>query len=128
MKVAIPSLNGRVSPVFDTARELIVVEVEGGEERSRRIVSLAQDPFLTKRVKKLRTLKIDVLICGGISHVLADGVSAGKTKVISWVAGPVEEVLRAYLGDRLSDAEWRMPGCHDQRQMGAAWPPAIPSS
>jgi predicted Fe-Mo cluster-binding NifX family protein len=128
MRLAIPSWNGRVSPVFDTAQQLLVVDIVSGEERSRQIVPLAADPFLTKRVKELCARRVDVLICGGISHSLADLVTVGKVKVISWVAGPVEEVLQAYLVDHLSDLKWRMPGCRGRRHTREKRPSATPSS
>lgn len=31
--------------------------------------------------------------------------------MIPWTAGPVEEVLAAYLGGRLPDPQWLMLGC-----------------
>jgi len=111
MRVAIAVWNDRISPVFDTSSRLVLVDVEQGTERGRRIVEVGADSFPTQRARRLTELGVDVLICGAISRVLAELVSASGVVVIPWVSGPVEGVLRAYLTKRLSDSRWRMPGC-----------------
>lgn len=111
MRVAMPIRNGRIAPVFDTARHVLLVDVAQGEERHRRETTLPPDPFLTKRPGALRNLKVDILICGGISRLLARAVSRERMTLISWVAGSVESVLEAYLTGRLLVAPWAMPGC-----------------
>jgi predicted Fe-Mo cluster-binding NifX family protein len=111
MRIAIAVWNDRISPVFDTASRLLLVDVEQGAERDRRIVEMGADSFPTQRARRLTELDVHVLICGAISRVLAGFVSAAGVVVIPWVSGPVEGVLRAYLTKRLSDSRWRMPGC-----------------
>jgi len=111
MRVAMPIRNGRIAPVFDAARRLLLIDVAQGEERHRRETTLPPDPFLTKRPDALRKLKVDVLICGGISRLLARAVSRERLTVISWVAGSAESVLEAYLTGRLLVASRAMPGC-----------------
>jgi len=111
MRVAIAVLNDRVSPVFDTSSRLLVVDIEQGAERNRRVVEMGADPFPTQRAQRLTELAVNVLICGAISRVLAGFVSAAGVVVIPWVSGPADGVLRAYLTKRLSDARWKMPGC-----------------
>jgi len=111
MRVAITVWNDRISPVFDTASRIVLVDVERGAERGRRIVEVGVDSFPTQRARRLTELEVNVLICGAISRPLAELVSASGVVVIPWVSGPVEGVLRAYLTKRLSDSRWRMPGC-----------------
>ena len=111
MRVAMAVWNDRISPVFDTASRLVLVDVEGGVERDRRLVEMGGDSFPTQRVRRLTELEVNVLICGAISRPLAEMVSASGVIVIPWVSGPVEGVFRAYLTKRLSDTRWRMPGC-----------------
>ncbi len=111
MRLAIPIWNERVSPVFDTAKTLLLAEVEQGEEASRQIVEVSMTPFPIQRARRLTELHVDVLICGAISRSQANFVSAAGIEVIAWVAGPAEDVLRAYLAGRISDPCWRMPGC-----------------
>ena len=111
MRVAIPVWNDRVSPVFDTATCLMLLDLAEGAEQSRQLVEVAQTSFPTQRAKHLAELGVNVLICGAISRPLAGLVSAAGIVLIPWVAGPVEDVLRAYVAGRLSEPCWRMPGC-----------------
>lgn len=110
MRVAIPVWNGRVSPVFDTARQLLVTEIEEGREPSRTQEELAEG-FPLSRARRLAELGVSVLICGAISRPLATLLAATGVRVVSWTAGPVDDVLAAYLGGQLPDPRWRMPGC-----------------
>ena len=115
MRLAIPTWNDRVSPVFDTASRLVLVDVEQGAEQGRRIVEAGTDSFPTQRVRRLAELHVNLLICGAISRPLAELVSASGVLVVPWVSGPVDDILRAYLTDRLADPCWRMPGCQSHR-------------
>ena len=63
MKVAIPTWTGRVSPVFDVAKRLLVVKLEGGGEVSREEAVIEETQFMA-RAKAVTQLGIDVLICG----------------------------------------------------------------
>jgi predicted Fe-Mo cluster-binding NifX family protein len=111
MRIAIAVWNDRISPVFDTSSRLLLVDVEQGAERDRRIVEIGADAFPTQRARRLTELEVNVLICGAVSRVLVGFISAAGVVVIPWVSGPAEGALRAYLTKRLSDARWRMPGC-----------------
>ena len=111
MKVAIPVWNDRVSPVFDAASCLMLLDVADGAEQGRQLVEASQASFPTQRASRLAELGVNVLICGAISRPLASFVSAAGIILIPWVAGPVEDVLGAYLAGRLSEPRWRMPGC-----------------
>jgi predicted Fe-Mo cluster-binding NifX family protein len=118
MRLAAPVLNDRVSPVFDTAGRLLLLDVADGAAGERQVVEIAQAALLTRRAKQLVELGVNVLICGAISRPLAGLVSAAGIVLIPWVAGPVEEVLRAHLAGRLSEPRWRMPGCGGQCRHG----------
>jgi predicted Fe-Mo cluster-binding NifX family protein len=123
VRVAIPIWNERVSPVFDAARRLVLVDVEGGTEQARR-EEVIQECFVAQRARRLTELGVNVLICGAISRQLAAVLAASGITVIPWTAGPVEEVLVAYLNGRLPDPRWLMPGCGIRRQRhrgGRGW-------
>jgi predicted Fe-Mo cluster-binding NifX family protein len=112
MRVAIPIRGERISPVFDSAGQVLVVDLDDGQERSRCVAPLPADP-LVGRVTRLEELGVKVLICGGISRALRGLIEAGGICVRSWTAGPVEEVLEAYRQGRLHETQWLMPGCGD---------------
>jgi predicted Fe-Mo cluster-binding NifX family protein len=116
MRLAIPVWNDRVSPVFDTANRLMLLDVANGVEQDRQLVDVAQASFPTQRARRLAELEVNILICGAISRPLAGLVSTAGIVVIPWVSGALDEVLRAFLTDRLSDPRWRMPGCGGRGQ------------
>ena len=109
-KIAIPIWNGRVSPVFDTASRLLVVEVEEEGECSRFETDISEH-FLPSKTMRLTGLGIDTLICGAISRPLAYMITTAGIKLIPWISGQVEEVVQAFLTNTLFDPRFIMPGC-----------------
>jgi predicted Fe-Mo cluster-binding NifX family protein len=102
--------DGRVSPVFDTARELLIAHVDGQRLLERQQENLGQQaPGL--RVDRMRELNVDTLICGAISRPLAEMLAAAGIRVIPFVVGDAEEVLAAYLNGGLPAPSFAMPGC-----------------
>ena len=110
MKIAMPTWQGRISPVMDAATRLLVIEHDGGGEVGR-IEEAIGEEFLPQRAKYLADLGIDVLICGGISRPLFSLITAQGITVIPWVTGPIEQILAAYHGHRLHRGQFAMPGC-----------------
>jgi len=109
-KIAIPTWNGRVSPVFDTASRLLVVEV-GKEGECSRFETDISEHFLPSKSIRLTGLGIDTLICGAISRPLAYMITTAGIKLIPWISGQVEEVVQAFLTGTLFDPRFIMPGC-----------------
>ena len=109
-KVALTIWEGRISPVFDVCREALVLTVEGGAitAQSRERIDAAAD---ADRIRRLEALGVHTLICGAISEPLRREISARGVRVIGFVAGGVEEVVRAYLDGALPDPGLSMPGC-----------------
>jgi predicted Fe-Mo cluster-binding NifX family protein len=117
MNVAIPTLANRVSPVFDVAQAIVVVELQADRELHRQTVPLlARD--ITRRVAELSHYAVNVLICGAISRPLEALVQAAGIHVIPQICGPVEDVLRAFIAGRLDDRAFLMPGCRGRRRRG----------
>lgn len=110
MKVALATWNGRISPVFDVARQVLVVRVEDGRAVVRHEESLpGTDP--QAQADRLIALASAVLICGAISRPMAALLDARGIRVLPFTAGPVEDVLSAWLAGRLPDPALSMPGC-----------------
>ena len=115
MKIAITNHDGRISPVFDVARRLVLVDVEQGREAARKEEVLDQaNP--AARAHRIAEIGVDVLICGAISRPLQDMLTSSGVQMTPWVCGSVEEVLQAFLCGRLSDASFLMPGCCGRRR------------
>ena len=115
MIVAIPVWQGRVSPVFDVAGQLLVVELNGSIESTRQHVTLP-DEAPQRRTQRLGELGIETLICGAISRPLESLLAAGGIEVIPRICGEAEEVLRAFLSAGLQDDRFAMPGCCGQKR------------
>ena len=115
MKVGIPTWDGRVSPVLDVARRLLLVDIRENAELTRREEEIEEVPLAT-RVKRIRELGVEVLICGAVSWPLEAALAAAGVRVIAQTCGPVEDVLPAFLSGRLADGAFLMPGCCGRRR------------
>ena len=115
MKVAIPHWQGRVSPVFDVAGNVLIVELSGGAELGRRNVTFDTET-MHDRAARLAGTETDVLICGAISRPLEIAISAAGIEVIPQTCGDVDQVLAAFAGGQLNEGAFLMPGCCGRRR------------
>ncbi len=115
MKIAIPKWQGRVSPVFDVASNVLVVEVDGKAVLSRQDV-LFDAEVLQVRAARLAQTGANVLVCGAISWPLEMAVAAAGVEVIPQICGEVEQVLAAFINGQLDQASFLMPGCCGRRR------------
>jgi predicted Fe-Mo cluster-binding NifX family protein len=109
IRIAIPIFRMRVSPVFDTAVRILIVDFEKSREVDRKELYL-NAMSLTERIKILRKAAVSRVICGGISDMLANMLSNAKIDLVADIAGEVEQVLAAYRTNCLDDPRFRMPG------------------
>ncbi len=110
MKVAIPIRNGRISPVFDVATRLLVVDFAGGEpgERSEFLIRESGGEV---RAELLQELGVKILICGAISNQTARIIERCEINLRPWVVGDIEDVIDAYTTCSLDSEGFIMPGC-----------------
>ena len=114
MKLALAVWNGRISPVFDAAGHLLVLEVEKGQVVSRQEHGMGTDePF--QKTARLAELGVETLVCGAVSRPLAEMIAARGIRLIPFVAGGTEEVLAAFLAGALPSPDMAMPGCCGRR-------------
>ena len=109
MKIAITIWGTKISPVFDSARTLLVVEVQGANVIERR-----HEPFeghlLNRSLMLIRALDVRVLLCGALCEAPARILEANGVEVIPFLSGDVEKVIESYvLGGDL--ARFSLPGC-----------------
>ena len=114
MRIGIPTWHGTVSPVFDVARRLLVVDVEAGVEARRFEESLGETHVLGRATHVTR-LGVTVLICGAVSWPLEQALASAGIEVVAHVCGNVEDVLAAHLSGRLAGGAFLMPGCRGCR-------------
>jgi predicted Fe-Mo cluster-binding NifX family protein len=115
MIVALPVWQGRISPVFDVAGQLLVVDLRDSTIPTRRLEILPEEaPEL--RAQRVQALGIETLICGAVSRPLEALLTAKRIEVLPRICGDVEEVLQAFMSERLRDDRFAMPGCCGRRQ------------
>ncbi len=117
MKIAVPDWQGRVSPVFDVAEQIVLVDLDDG----------GADPWPTERLgsaglhdraRRLAELGVDVLVCGAISWPLEALLATSGIRVIPLVCGNVGEVVQAFRDGTINDGRYAMPGCCRRRRQG----------
>jgi len=94
---------------------VLIVEYDGGMERTRQDVPLETD-MPHARSMKLSDANVDVLICGAISKPFQAAVLTRGIEVIPQICGNVECVLSAFVEGRLQQGEFFMPGCCQRRR------------
>jgi len=113
MKIILPHWQGRISPLFDSAGLVLLVEVEKNRELRRTTHSVQGD--ILQRVRQTLDLGADILICGAISGQLERMLRAAGLQVIANICGEVEDVLSAYGRGALFDTQFLLPGCFGRR-------------
>jgi predicted Fe-Mo cluster-binding NifX family protein len=119
MRIAVPEHQGRIAPVFDTCRHVMVFLQDLHDQR---LMSDEDWSAVSQkaRVSRLRDLHVDVLLCGGISCWLEDQVHLQGIRLVAWLAGDLPQVLTAFREGTIMDPEYAMPGtlmCKKHRQM-----------
>ncbi len=109
MKIALPVHMAYISPLFDVAEQLMVLE-EKEAPASAQVLSLG-DVSGMARVQRVTVLQVDTLICGAISRPMEMMLQAAGVRVLARHCGAIEEVLQAYRENRLDNPEFIMPGC-----------------
>ena len=120
MRVALPEHQGRIAPVFDTCRRLMVF-VDTGDAYE----SLSDEDWSAvarwNRPEWLWRLRIDLLMCGGISCWMEEQILQRGILMIPWLAGYVPEILEALRSETIDDPRYAMPGsrrCRRRRGIG----------
>jgi predicted Fe-Mo cluster-binding NifX family protein len=108
-RLAMPVWEGRISPVFDSAEQLWVLEIKSGAINLVEKISL----YGTERLQlgsQLKRLEVKAIICGAISHPLAHLLETSGMRVYSFKRGEVEKVVDAFLMGNLEHPENQMAG------------------
>jgi predicted Fe-Mo cluster-binding NifX family protein len=113
MKVAVSTWNGRISPVFDVSRTAILLEIEGGRIVARRELPLDEEPV--RKIAEIAVEGVETFLCGAVSRQFSDMLAARGILLHPFLAGDVEELIRAYLEGALDHPRYAMPGCCGMR-------------
>ncbi|MCE5266013.1 MAG: hypothetical protein LLG97_21090 [Deltaproteobacteria bacterium] len=110
MKVAVTVWEDTVSTVCDFSNRLLLLDVTGDRVGKRSSIPF-EDGKLLERVRQLEALGVDVLLCGAISGPLERMIRGAGVKVIPYLRGSIDDIVRAYLEGGLSDTRFILPGC-----------------
>ncbi len=109
MRLAITVWNNRISPVFDTARELVLAELGTESFHIETIIAIESDPFTALFL--LREEKaIDLLLCGALCQRGEERLRAAGVEVLPFLAGELDDVLR-HLVSGGDPGVFALPGC-----------------
>ncbi len=114
MKVGITVWRNRISPVFDVAKHVKVIQLDSNALQIRDLEMTSSLPL--QRAELLSNAGIKVLICGAISAPFAQMIAGRNIKVIPFIAGEFSAVLNAYLNGNLEHPDFNMPGYRRQRR------------
>lgn len=110
MKVAFSNWENRIAPLFDTAEEILLVELEGDKVLNESLEKISGE-FPLQRALRLEELGVEVLVCGAISRPMQRALLSYKVELYSFVAGELHKVLQGWISDRLRSDSFAMPGC-----------------
>jgi predicted Fe-Mo cluster-binding NifX family protein len=110
VRVALTIWENRVSPVADSARQLLLVDIGNISILERRYERF-QQKSLFYRAKRLSDLDTRIFICGAISDFFRSLIEGYGIRIIPFVRGKSDDVLQAYLAQSLSDPQFMMVGC-----------------
>ncbi|MCB2153515.1 hypothetical protein KQI84_01405 [bacterium] len=102
--------ENRIAPVFDTARQLHIVQMSSGDVVAESQEALREEVPL-QRANRLLGLGIETLVCGAISRTLFQVIQSAGVQVIAFIAGDLPDVVEAWQEGRLEEERFAMPGC-----------------
>ena len=115
MKTAFTYWDNRIAPVFDISRQIRIVESDDGRIVGER-EEILEDGLAVRKAINLAQLGVATLVCGAISRSLHDMVVSNGIQVIPFVAGKLDDVIQAWLDDKLENDCFAMPGCCGRRR------------
>ena len=109
MKTALTIWRNRISPVFDAAQQVLIVQIENGIVIDRAYETLGPEwPY--SRASKLSKLAVRVVICGAISLEFRRMLEIYGIRVIPFINGETNRVLEAYIRGTLFESTYNMLG------------------
>ena len=110
MKIAITVWGNRISPVFDSAHNLLVVGIEDDQITERKLLSF-RSGLLAQFITLLEKMEVQVLICGALCKGPVNALESKGIKVVPFMTGKVDAILDVILDQHAPgvpfDQPWR---------------------
>ncbi len=110
MKIAITAWGNRISPVFDSARTLLIARIEDQTIKSKTYKAFKPED-IPELAALLKRMGVSTLICGAISTKPADKIVENHISLISFVSGNAMDILNSFASRSTIDQTHMMPGC-----------------
>ena len=112
IKVAIPIWKERISPVMDSAGQLMVADFDNGHIVGENRVAIPQ-LHSVQIARFICDLGVDILICGAISQELETMLASSGVEVNPFFRGTIEEIIAAFCNGNLKEERYYLPGCRN---------------
>lgn len=121
VKIAIPRFGESVAPCFEYSATMAIFTVDGGEIVDQLDVTI-RSRVAFDRIRLIRDHNVDTVICGGVEERYEDMLRANGVRVISWVSGNVEDLLRDHIAGRLIPGSGRLRQPSQNHRPGSTTP------
>ncbi len=114
MKAAFAYWHTRIAPVFDSARDFLLVESNNEEGLPEQTASFTGSTN-PEKISWLLGLGVNVVVCGAITRQFEEMITVQGLSVRSFIAGELHDVVKAWREGNIDSASFVMPGCCGQR-------------
>ena len=109
VKLAVTVWGNRISPVFDSARTLLIAELADKKISGHYYTAL--DPGApVDLIRTLKKNKVNIMVCGAISKTSADLITDHQVHLITFVTGNVRQFLDSFAENCTVEKKHMMPG------------------
>ena len=115
--IAIPVFEERISPLLDVSERFVLFEVSDGLVTQRIVINVTADSD-RMRIQKLKEIGVAVIISGAVSRYLANIISDMGLIHVPWISGPVDEVIKLFLNDKLNPVFPQKGSCGGMMRKG----------
>lgn len=113
--IAVPVYQERVSPLLDVAKKFAVYEIIAGEIKQKIIADIHSDDE-AERFGKLKEIGVSLIIGGAVSSFISELINTKGIRLVSWISGPVDDIIELYLKDELKSVQGKNFTCRRGRK------------
>ena len=117
MCVALATFENKIASLFESSNKFILIKSQSNKIQKSKAIPINNNS-MNELIYLLKQNNVKVLICGAISGCNRRLLNAQNIKVIPWVTGDVNSIIRAYQSGMLFSSPYFMPGCKGRRGQG----------
>ena len=109
MRIAITVWGNRISPVFESSENLMVVKIENYKITRQKILKIVPKTVV-QAIEMMKKKKADILICGAITERDSQRIRDNGIHLVSFISGNTDKILETYVRDKTRVLDFSMPG------------------